>query len=383
MLWRRGSKQDSIPDKLLGSFLLIAALFVIPWMTGFAGWYNKQYPQYREILFYTPFVHGLFIGPLLYFYIKSITNFHFTFARKDWWHFIPAILYIVWCIIVVITDKLIVGHYFLMNGINDPDFDTWYEWIQKISILCYLVLAIQFYRKYQRYAFYELSFVEMAGFGWLRNFLIAFGIITLLPLLQGFLKLIPFFADMDYVGSWYYYFSFALVVYYIAINGYNAVSIPLRRLVFEPSLLLQYKSPRQLAAPVTTEDASFELIETSEEDRLLTWKEKIDIFVQQQKIYEEPALTLSELAKKLSTNTSVLSRVVNQGFGLSFNDYINQYRVHAVISKLKNGEQKTQTLLGIAFDSGFNSKATFNRAFRKVTGVSPKDWLVKNPLQDI
>ncbi len=109
------------------------------------------------------------------------------------------------------------------------------------------------------------------------------------------------------------------------------------------------------------------------------WKEKVNKFVQQQKIYEEPELTLSDLAKKLSTNTSLLSRVVNQGFGLSFNDYINQYRVNAVIGKLKEGEQKKQTLLGIAFDCGFNSKATFNRAFKKLTGVSPKEWLVKNP----
>ncbi len=42
---------------------------------------------------------------------------------------------------------------------------------------------------------------------------------------------------------------------------------------------------------------------------------------------------------------------------------------------LKAGEQKNQTLLGIAFDCGFNSKATFNRAFKKQTGLSPKEWI--------
>ncbi|MFM9911291.1 MAG: helix-turn-helix domain-containing protein, partial [Chitinophagaceae bacterium] len=70
----------------------------------------------------------------------------------------------------------------------------------------------------------------------------------------------------------------------------------------------------------------------------------------------------------------------NQAFGLSFNDYINQYRVEAVLEKLRNGEQKRQTLLSIAFDSGFNSKATFNRAFKKSMGVSPKEWLFKSGL---
>lgn len=380
MLWRRGVLQGSVADKLLGSFLLVAALFVIPWMTGFAGWYNTENPVYREILFYTPFVHGLFIGPLIYLYVKSITNFHIKFNRKDWLHFIPGGLYLLWCLVVVIIDKLVVGHYYLMNGVTDPDFAGWYEWVQKISILIYLILAIQYYRQYRRFAFYEFSFVETAGFNWLRNFLIAFGIITLLPLLQDVLQLFPFFANLDYKGAWYYFFSFAIVVYYIAINGYNAVSIPLRRLLFEPELLVQYQSPRLLPAPVKTEEASFEVIETKEEDTLVAqWKEKVNEFVQQQKIYEEPELTLSDLAKKLSTNTSLLSRVVNQGFGLSFNDYINQYRVNAVIGKLKEGEQRKQTLLGIAFDCGFNSKATFNRAFKKLTGVSPKEWLVKYP----
>ena len=72
-----------------------------------------------------------------------------------------------------------------------------------------------------------------------------------------------------------------------------------------------------------------------------------------------------------------LSAVINQGFGKNFNDYINDYRVDAFIEKLKNGEQEAQTLLSLAYDAGFNSKATFNRAFKKTTGVSPKDWKVE------
>ncbi|MFM9908780.1 MAG: hypothetical protein ACKVOW_05510, partial [Chitinophagaceae bacterium] len=317
MLWYRGIRKESIADKLLGSFLVVAALFVIPWMTGFAGWYDPKFPIYREILFYTPFVHGLFFGPLLYFYVKSITNFHFKFSRRDWFHFIPALFYLLWTIIVLITDKLIVGRYFLMNGENDPDFDSWYQWVQKLSILTYLLLSIKYYRQYKRYAFFELSFSEAAGFGWLRNFLIAFGVITALPVIQDILQLFPFFANLDYIGTWYYFFSFAVVVYYIAINGYNAISIPLRRLIFEPRLLSQYRAPALLNAPGAIEDISFEQIESNEEDKFISqWKDKVNDFVKAQKIYEEPELTLSELAKKLSTNTSLLSRVVNQAFGL-------------------------------------------------------------------
>ena len=381
MLWRRGLKQESLPDRLLGSFLFLAALYVVPWMTGFAGWYDGFKGPYREILFYTPFVHGLFIGPLLYLYVKSITNFHFSIQKKDRLHFIPGLLYVIWCIIVTVIDKLVVKKYYLMNGVSDPDFDGWYQLMQKLSILIYLILSIRYYRQYKRFTFFEYSFLDIAGLSWLRNFLIAFGILTILPLLEDLLNLIPAFNELDYIGSWYYFFAFALVVYYIAINGFNAVHVPLRKLLFEPQLLLQYQSQLQLPAPEPfVQDAEFEVVaEVQQSDVYLQqWKEKVTGSMQHDQLYKDAELTLSQLAKKLSTNSSVLSKVVNQGFGLNFNDFVNEYRVQAVIALLKAGEQKNQTLLGIAFDCGFNSKATFNRAFKKQTGISPKEWLEKN-----
>ncbi len=385
MLWRRGILQDSTSDKLLGSFLIVADLSVIPWMVGFAGWYDEPTGFYKEILFYTPFVHGLFSGPLLYFYVKSLTNFRFRFKKNDWLHFLPGLLYLLWTITVVVVDKFILKKYYLMNGQNDPDFEEWYQVLQKISIIVYLVLAIRYYKQYRRYVFFEMSFFEAASLKWLRNFLVAFGIMTLLPWVLDLLDQFEFFQKLDYKGSWFYFFSYAIVVYYIAINGYNAVSIPLKRLDFLPELLVNYEPAKQLAAPQqTTEDVSFEIVEQpsikSEDEFLDAWKTKLSAYLDANKVYEEPELTLSELARRLSTNTSVLSKIVNQGFGMSFNDYINQFRVNAVINLLRKGEHKKQTLLGIAFDSGFNSKATFNRAFKKMTGLSPKDWLTQNPV---
>lgn len=381
MLWSRGLKQESVSDKLLGTFLFLAALYVVPWMTGFAGWYDGFRGPFREILFYTPFVHGLFIGPLLYLYVRSITNFQFRIQKIQWLHFMPGFLYLLWCIVVVVVDKLIVKEYYLMNGVNDPDFDGWYQFVQKLSILIYLFLSIRYYRQYKRYTVFEYSFVDLAGLGWLRNFLVAFGILTALPLVQELLNLIPAFNQLDYIGSWYYFFAFALVVYYIAINGYNAVHVPLRKLLFEPQLLLQYQTQLQLPAPeLLVQDAEFELLEVAQQPDayLQQWKEKVTASMQHDELYKDAELTLSQLAKKLSTNSSVLSKVVNQGFGLNFNDFVNEYRVKAVMALLKAGEQKNQTLLGIAYDCGFNSKATFNRAFKKQTGLSPKEWVENN-----
>ncbi|MGB8194121.1 MAG: AraC family transcriptional regulator, partial [Chitinophagaceae bacterium] len=197
-------------------------------------------------------------------------------------------------------------------------------------------------------------------------------------------NVISLFTDLEYLGSWYYYFFFGLIVYYIAINGYNINKVPLKSLRFDPQLLLEYLNPPQrlLEAPVT-EDASFEVIgdvkqKDVAEDRLLNeWKQKIENLITKDKLYQQPELTLSDLAKKLGTNTSLLSRVINQSFSLNFNDYINHHRVEDVVEKMGDPAYSNQTLLSIAYDAGFNSKSTFNRAFLKFKNATPKDYFQK------
>jgi AraC-like DNA-binding protein len=80
-----------------------------------------------------------------------------------------------------------------------------------------------------------------------------------------------------------------------------------------------------------------------------------------------------DLSKQLGVNSSVLSFAINNGFGKNFNDFVNEFRITEVKEKLKTADDAT--LLEIAFDCGFNSKATFNRAFKKFTGVSPKEFV--------
>ncbi len=105
------------------------------------------------------------------------------------------------------------------------------------------------------------------------------------------------------------------------------------------------------------------------------WKPKIEQLFKEQKLYLEPELSLSDLATKLKTNTSVLSAAINQNFGKNFNDFVNEYRVEEVKRQLKDPANTHLSLLGVALECGFNSKSTFNRAFRKFTGQSPKEFV--------
>ncbi len=95
--------------------------------------------------------------------------------------------------------------------------------------------------------------------------------------------------------------------------------------------------------------------------------------------YQDPELSLNSLAEKLDLAPHELSRIINTALKKSFNDFINEYRVADVVQKMQNPAYDHITLLGIAYESGFNSQSTFNRIFRQMTGKSPLEY--KNELK--
>ena len=83
------------------------------------------------------------------------------------------------------------------------------------------------------------------------------------------------------------------------------------------------------------------------------------------------------MAQALDTTPKHVSTVVNQGLDLNLNDYVNRYRCEAVIERLRAGQHRQHTRLALALDCGFNSKSTFNRAFKKHTGETPQAFAAR------
>ena len=108
-------------------------------------------------------------------------------------------------------------------------------------------------------------------------------------------------------------------------------------------------------------------------------KEKAELlnFMEKEKPFLNPEITLPELSKKLKLSSNQLSQILNSGFGKNFNEFINDFRVKMVKEKMIAPENSHLSLLGIAFESGFNSKASFNRVFKKTTGLSPSQFMIQ------
>ncbi|MFC4267842.1 helix-turn-helix domain-containing protein [Polaribacter marinivivus] len=360
LLLKKGIQNNNNANKWLSFLLFLCAMYIAPYMLGYAGWYSRKVT--REILYFIPFMQVLLIGPVIFFYTKSLLNSTFKISKKEYYHFIPALIYLIYSLIVFITDKLILDEFYFYADGRDKDMANWYQIAGIISMVYYLIASLKFYKNYKKLVFDKVSFADSILFEWIPNFLIAFLSIVVLRVLLFLLN--PEWGNFG--NQFWHYIAFSIVVLYVSVNGYaNAVKM---------SFLNDVNSETINVYQESDEDHKTKQDNTNLEE-IEFWKDKILHLVERDKIFKNPTLTLSDLSKLLNTNTKTISKSINSGFDMNFNDFINHYRIEAVKEKLQKEEHKTSTLLGIAFDCGFNSKATFNRAFKKSTDLSPKDYL--------
>jgi YesN/AraC family two-component response regulator len=93
------------------------------------------------------------------------------------------------------------------------------------------------------------------------------------------------------------------------------------------------------------------------------------------KVYLDPELSLQSLSAKLTLSPAVVSAVINSEWKKSFRTLINDYRVEAVKSMMQGPKVNQLSILGIAYECGFNSEASFYRIFKASVGLSPKEYL--------
>lgn len=104
------------------------------------------------------------------------------------------------------------------------------------------------------------------------------------------------------------------------------------------------------------------------------YSERLEKIMHDEKPYLKTGLSTKQLAEMIDIPHFLLSKLLNDKYGKSFNDYINQFRVDAVIEEFKNNLDNSDILSSISSNCGFNSDATFYRVFKKFTGVTPKEY---------
>jgi len=355
LLLEAGWRYDHRPSFWLAGFVVLCSFYLVPFMAGYQGWYGKD--GYREFLFFVPFQQFFLIGPVIYCYVKSQFRPDWRLRPQDYWHFAPGLLYLGYTLLAFVVDVLVLDEYYFYADGRDKDLDSWYQISGLFSMIVYAGVAYRHYQRYQQQIYAELSFAEAVAYRWIASFLVALLVIMVLRILA-----LVFLPSWGSFGRWFpYYTAFGATTYYIALAGYTNMVRSLARAPLRERLQEEVGTVKE-AAP---EDLSH-------------WKPKLVALMTEEKLYENPTLTLSDVAGVLGINRRQVSTIINQEFGQNFNDFINSYRVAAVKAKFARGDHQQFTILSIALGCGFNSKTTFNRVFKKHTARTPVQWLGEN-----
>lgn len=153
-----------------------------------------------------------------------------------------------------------------------------------------------------------------------------------------------------------------LSIYFTVINviwmGFASLRQPL---IFETESDVYYpdESPKEIRQIDATDQTTFKTIQEQ---------------IQTQKLYTDPTLSLKSLADKLEIRDRELSRIINQCYGHNFYHFINAYRIDHFKATFSDGQNQHLSIMGMATEAGFKSKSTFYTAFKKMEGITPKEY---------
>lgn len=358
LLIYRGLKKKSAADFWLAGLLVLLCLGNVSHFIGFAGVYDA----YQDLSFF-PFDNPFAIGAVIYLYVQTLTNSARKFTGRDALLFIPALVFYVYHFLIFL-QPLSYKNWF-DDAVHVPYVMPLLTIGITLSNAIFLYLSIRHYRHYRFWLNANFSDTEKVKFNWLRNFLYLFAIVLLCAAIFDLTN--SFIVHLSYKQYFWWHVIAALLTYYLAIAGYlRSENIKVEFSAAEESETL---------APPTPESPETENRKTLlKDEELKEWRERLQHLMATNKPHLDSHLTLANLSRELGVNSNLLSFVINAGFDKNFNDFINDHRVAEVKAKLASPASKNLTLLAIAFECGFNSKATFNRAFKKQTGLSPKEY---------
>ena len=310
---------------------------------------HLKYPTLTVLGFSFP----LLFAPLIYLYIKYQTKPIF-FRRIDLLHFLPFL----------VSNLLFVKFYFFpfetkVDILKNNGADYEMEGLIKIALIylsgiCYITWSFISLYFHKIRLNKEFSNSDKINFNWLLLLNIGLMITWVLVI----------FIQEDKVIFGYSAFYIICVGFF----GLNQVK------VFTENDVL-YTQKQNVIKNTERKVDSVGVEETKPYDGNLG-----DIYLRvvellkEKKLYLNPELKIIDLAILLNIHPNLMSKAINYVSEANFYDLINKMRVDEFIHNMKNANANKYTIIAIAFDSGFNSKATFNRNFKAITGISPSKF---------
>jgi len=338
-----------LSNRLLAAFFLLLGINLTDGLLGLTGLY-QQFPSLAHLEDGLVFL----LGPLLYFYTRSVVYRGFRLDARHLLHLVPF---------VVATFSFQVYYHslpaeqqvFIQKAITDRTLPAGFYFSMLViygHVFSYFLLAFNELRFHEKKILDLFSSTEKVSLKWVRFLIVAMVGILVFSLVN---VMMPFAG----LGDWFLP-SFGVVVglFFLFVNA-----VVLKGLL----------QPEIFAALEPDEQPKYgsSLLSAAEKE---TIRSGVAALMEKEKAYLNPDLTLEELATRANTQPKKLSQVINELLGKNYYDYVNSYRINAAAHLLATSTDPKLTVLEVLYQVGFNSKSSFNTLFREKMGVTPSDY---------
>lgn len=356
-------KGDRLLNRILGSMF-----FTFSWSGLYFNIDSMGKLQNYVSIAYTNALSDYIYNPLIFLYVLRLTTKDKKFTIRTWLHFIPVVLLFIYY----------ANYYFAPVSVKTEIFNRGYNYFpydvavfayaNLLQLVIYLSMSAFILNRYGKRITDVYSNTEKRNYNWLKFILI---INTVAAVICFFV----FGTHYAMIGNLLSLLS-AILVYTV---GYKMLSAPPHLPEFELTQQENRIAEQEPHKNEVSENAKYERSGLNS-IRSKQLADKLLEFMATNKPYLAADLNVKQLADMLGCQPHHLSQVINQHCGKNFYDLINTYRVKEVKARITDPVYDHLTLLAIAFDSGFNSKASFNSVFKKLTGKAPsafkKDALI-------
>jgi len=282
----------------------------------------------------------LLLGPFLFFYMRSIVQPGRGIDKSDFKHFIIFGVYVLFMISIVIAGPE--GSYYdlIKQVIGSP----WVFLVVQLGF--YLATTNKMLKQHRANMINRYSNVEGMDASWLQYIIWVFVIIMVFVTIA-----IP------------------SLIHGVGFDIYKTTSSLFYSVIL---FFIGFKGIRQ-KIPMEQEIAA-ESMSGSPDEQMAEQKKTLLTYLESQRPYLNPELSLIDLAQQLDMSRNQLSSVINNGMGDNFYNFINGYRVEEVKRLIQQDAKRQYKIMTLASQAGFNSKSSFNKIFKEITGLTPSEY---------
>lgn len=310
-------------NKALIAFFIFQLLGILSWV----------FAKHNVLTEFSNFLEGIELlwAPSLFLYAVALTKQHLRIQKKTFYHAIPFFFFLIYYSIS------------LVKKLPHSPIDI----IISIQVIVYIIVGLYVLFRYHRKVKENFSKDEARTRNWLAVVMFGYAISCLIPPATYYIGIYQHqTSTIKEIISFLPFFIFYNILFFNAIEN--------------PVLIHDIPKEEKYTGSSLTDDLAKQYIE------------KLDKIIYTEKCYLEPELTLGELSAKLGIHSKYLSQIINQYKKKSFYDFINGLRTEHACSLLLSDSKKS--ILEILFESGFNSKTSFNTTFKKHTGLTPSQF---------